>query len=249
MNELLFAQSLRARRVRRKLCLLGTRLRISSVTRHPVKFICRMINDETKKFKQLCSSTQILERTVETSYAFFVEIFENGVVLKIEIVGYGGGGETSEEHVEFDAVEFDFDDRHESVLDDQQFGNFGLTLEQLGERGEKIGSLDVPRRYAQRVDVAALRVHAEPKRAERAHFAAHFLVLGHVLEIHRHVLDPVGVERVDLVQDVHAMPKLGVGLEHAVSAQRLFELGGEFAIALSGRIGVERQRDTIRTIH
>lgn len=188
--------------------------------------------------------------TIQTAHTFGIEIFEYDVVLEIEIVGYGGVGEAREEHVELDAVELELDDGHERLLDHQQLGDLGLTFEQLGERGEEVGSVDMPRRNAQRVDVATLRVHAQPKRAERAHLAAHFLghVLGHVLALDRYLPNPVLVERVDLVQHVHAVSQLRVGLEHGVLAQRLFEFDRELFVPHGREVGAQRHRHAPRSL-
>ena len=49
-------------------------------------------------------------------------------------------------------------------------------------------------------------------------------------------LDPVLEKSVDLVQDLHAVTQLGLGLEHVVLLERLLELLGQFLVLERGKL-------------
>ena len=83
----------------------------------------------------------------------------------------------------------------------------------------------MPGRDAQRVYITTLRINAQSKRAERAHFAPHFLrhLLGHIFA-YRDLLDPLCKQLIDPLEHVHPVPEIRVRLEHIVFAERLFQL-------------------------
>ena len=111
-----------------------------------------------RRLERFCTWNEIEDfvghtAAVQTADTANVEIPKESIVFEIECRGHRRQRQTSEEHVELDAVESKLDHRGKGTFDRTQVAHFHLTTKEFDERSEEIRPTDVTRSNDQGINI------------------------------------------------------------------------------------------------